>query len=100
MRVIDPDGVLSERKIYTGSDRMPLLPVFGGLRYDTLLLVVGVISRREGERLPSLSRKVSTYRVLALGLSRRVPLLETWSLGSPSSPLFVPPFVQPTLLLL
>jgi hypothetical protein len=33
MRVLDPDVVLSGRKVYTGLGRVSLLLVFGGLRY-------------------------------------------------------------------
>jgi hypothetical protein len=47
MRVLGQDGVLSERKSYTSSGRMSLLPVFGHSRYWHLL--VGVRSERERE---------------------------------------------------
>lgn len=40
VRVLDPDDVLSRRKIYTGIGRTSLLPVFGGSHCRTLLLVV------------------------------------------------------------
>jgi hypothetical protein len=37
VRVLDPDGVLNRRKIYTGLGRTSLLPVFGGSHYRHLV---------------------------------------------------------------
>jgi hypothetical protein len=37
MHVLDPDGMLSGRMIYIGSEKTSILLVFGGLRYRHLV---------------------------------------------------------------
>jgi hypothetical protein len=54
MCVLDPDDVLSGRKIYTGSVRMSLLPVFGGSHYRYLVARSRGYKQAGEERISSL----------------------------------------------
>jgi hypothetical protein len=50
MRVLDPDGLLGGRKIYTSSVRTSLLPIFDGLRYRHLVVDCSLYGLQAGER--------------------------------------------------
>ena len=52
MRILDPNGVLSGCKIYTGYDKTFLHPAFGATGILLLMLVVELTSGREREEVP------------------------------------------------
>jgi hypothetical protein len=43
-------SVISGHKIYTGTDRMSLYPIFGGMRYRHLVAQMLVVGLQAGER--------------------------------------------------
>lgn len=72
LHVRDLDCVLSGHKIYTGSDRMSLLPIFCGSHYRHLVAHTrGYKLAREREKNSQIFEdcvvKDSTYRVLVFG---------------------------------
>jgi hypothetical protein len=90
------DGVPSGRKIYTGSGRTSLHPVFGGSRYQHLycsILILGLQAGERGRWLPSLlfMRWPKDYESGALNLAkpwaswRRAPCIGS-GLCSPLGP--------------
>jgi hypothetical protein len=85
MHVRDLYGVLSGRKVYTSSDRMSLLPIFGGSHYRHLVAHT---------RCYKLARERKTPKSLGIVLLR-ILCIECWLLGFL---LRVPLFIGSTLL--
>jgi hypothetical protein len=64
MHVLDLNGVLSGREIYTSLGKTSLLPVFGGSRYQHL------IARSRGYKWARVRRVPSIYACVLKGLSQ------------------------------